>query len=57
MPILPTVSPWQKVFPCGGMVVMEEGSEGGTEDAGLSHAVSLQSFQGSHGRAYLFNSV
>lgn len=39
------------------MVVMEEGSEGGTEDAGLSHAVSLQSFQGSHGRAYLFNSV
>ncbi|POI21480.1 hypothetical protein CIB84_014773, partial [Bambusicola thoracicus] len=33
------------------------GGGGGTGDAGLSHVVSLQSFQGSHGRAYLFNSV
>ncbi|XP_021258202.1 protein yippee-like 4 isoform X2 [Numida meleagris] len=33
------------------------GGEGDTGDTGVSHTVSLQSFQGSHGRAYLFNSV
>uniref|UniRef100_A0A8V1AAS7 Yippee like 4 n=1 Tax=Gallus gallus TaxID=9031 RepID=A0A8V1AAS7_CHICK len=56
VPVLPTVSPWQRASPRwhggdGG------GGGGGTRDAGLSHVVSLQSFQGSHGRAYLFNSV
>lgn len=36
---------------------MEGGVLGDVEDPAMTLAVSPQSFQGSHGRAYLFNSV
>ncbi|XP_050831209.1 protein yippee-like 4 isoform X1 [Serinus canaria] len=64
--VLPSVSPSWQVSPCGvprPVAVQRDGSrtwrEGcrGRGAPPVTLAVSPQSFQGSHGRAYLFNSV